>query len=179
MEWYILGLNPEPWRVGPLGIGRTGGKLRPYVGRDQQLYGYQEAVKAELKRLYPSAPLLPEVEVELVFYFHHVLEEYTSLSGRKTKDNLADLTNLVKATEDAIQGVLIRNDRLVMKQRNYLRRTDTDDATPYVVIGVAPYVGENPNDFPDEVWDAVDILNMERRVAKMPTVIRLPEQDVF
>ena len=166
--------------MGPLGIGRNaGGKLFPYIGRDQQLHAYQEAVRTELKRLYPDAPLLAEIEVELVFYFHHVLEEYRSASGRKTRDNEADATNLMKATEDAIQGVLIRNDRLVMKQTNYLRRTDTDDATPYVVIGVAPYLGENPDDFPAEVWDAVDMLNLERRIARMPKTVQLPEQDVF
>jgi len=178
MQWYVLGLNAEPWRVGPLGVGRTKAKkLFPYVGRDQQLYAYQEAVKMGLNHLYPNAPLLPEVEVELVFYFHHVLEEYETASGRKTRDNEADLTNLVKATEDAIQGVLIRNDRLVMKQTNYLRRTDADGATPYIVIGVAPYAGENPDEFPDEVWQAADILALEQKRDQVPNL--LPDQEVF
>lgn len=180
MNWFVVPLNPEPWAVGPLSVGRRNGRPFPMMGRNQQLYHYQEAVRGELER--QRAELLAlndEVDgYELVFMFHQVLETWTSQSGRASQDKEADLTNLVKATEDAIQGVLIENDRAVRKQTNYVERS-LAGATPYVVIGVAPYIGINPNEFPAEVWEGVDRAVAEQRHEADAVVVHLPDRDIF
>lgn len=105
MQWFKVEVNPEPWAVGPLGVGRRGGKIWAYVGRNEQLYSYQEAVKEELT---VRSPALWVGDVELFFLFWRQVE-------REHHKNYADSTNLQKATEDAIQGVLIENDRNVRK----------------------------------------------------------------
>lgn len=187
MRWHVLPLNPEAWRVPPMTAarGRAGKGMYVKAGRDQQLYNYQAAVQEELARQQAELHFLQphDLGYELVFYFHHVLEEYETASGRKARDKEADLTNLVKATEDAIQGVLIDNDKNVMKQTNYLERAYVTSATlqpaPYIAIGVARYLGHNPNELPSEVWDKVDLMLNEGRAVRQPEVVQLPPQDVF
>jgi hypothetical protein len=184
MHWYVLSLNPEPWRVGPISVGRkTQGNPYPVVGRDQQLYNYQLAVQEELKR---QGAVMRSLKIgdegyELVFFFHHVLESYQTATGRNSKDRPADLTNLAKATEDAIQGVLIDNDTFVVKQTNYISRSGhfgKPAGYPYIVIGVAPYLGHDPNELPSEVWEGVDaMLKFQKETQKEAD--QLPEQDVF
>lgn len=104
----MLDINPEPWAVGPLDLIRRGGKLAPTMGRNQQLHMYQQAVRDELYYKYGAAegaPLAPGYALSFFFW-------------RNTqKANVADATNLMKATEDALQGVLLTNDREVV--RNY------------------------------------------------------------
>ena len=180
MDWYVLPLNPEPWAVGPLSVGRRHGKPFPQMGRNQQLHNYKEAVREALKRQRAEMVEWKHGDVdgyELVFLFNQVLESYQAASGRTVHDKEADLTNLVKATEDAIQGVLIHNDKMVRKQTNYVERSVVG-SVPYVVIGVAPYIGIDPNEFPAEVWEGVDLAVAEHRTDNTITVL-LPEQDVF
>lgn len=176
--WYVLLLNPEPWRVGPISAGRgKGGKIFPIVGRNRQLADYQEAVREELKR--QRAEKVQADAYELIFVFHQVIEKYESANGRMTQDKKADLTNLVKATEDAIQDILIDNDVKVEKQTNYVQRSESQDATPYVIIGLAPYLGFNPLEISSLVWDELDRGMAEQLKERQPVTVRLPEQDVF
>lgn len=159
-RWYVLPLNPEGWAVGPLAVARTGGKLRPFMGRNQQLHAYKEAVAEELVKRYGS--LLPtDSEVELKVYAWQRLDSYTSHTGRKTRDKAADLTNIVKATEDAIQKILIKNDNKVMAQRNVIA-----DRSPAIegalVISINDWQGLNPNELPQHVWDQLDLLKAEQ-----------------
>lgn len=105
-RWYGVNINPEPWAVGPLDIMRRGGKIVPTYGRNQQLHMYQEALRDEIKRTYP--PHMQEIlrpGYELDFWFWRNTE----------KGNVADATNLQKATEDALQGLLLQNDREVVR----------------------------------------------------------------
>lgn len=187
LTWYVLPLNPEPWAVGPLSVGRgKGGKFFPRMGANQQLVNYQEAVRSELRRQRAEMIELGEGynAYELVFVFHQVLYKYMTGSGRTSQQKQADLTNLVKATEDALQGILISNDTLVEKQTNYVQRSE-GDAVPYVIIGVGPYLAINPNEFPPEVWDGVDLAVAEHRkmthgarpVEDVPLLNGLPERD--
>lgn len=74
------------------------------MGRNQQLHMYQQAVKEEMQRCYPEAELLAP-GYELDFWFWRNTE----------RGNIADATNLQKATEDALQGILLKNDRLVVR----------------------------------------------------------------
>jgi hypothetical protein len=47
VAWYVVHVNPEPWAVGPLDLGRRGGKVYATMGQNQQLAAYQEAVREE------------------------------------------------------------------------------------------------------------------------------------
>jgi hypothetical protein len=162
-----------------------GGGMFVKAGRDQQLYNYQEAVRDELKRQQAELLFLQPGDdgYELAFYFHHVLEAYQTASGRTARDKESDLTNLVKATEDALQGIVIDNDKNVIKQTNYLQRSPVAEGTrypvPYVIVGVARYLGHDPNELPMEVWDRVDQMVQEDRARNNIEIVRLPDQDVF
>lgn len=112
MAWYLLRINPEPWAVGPLDIGRRGGKVYATMGQNQQLAAYQEAVRDEIQMQNPVM-LTPQSGdgIGLRIFFWRNRAEYTTPGQRKHRKHEADVTNLVKATEDALQGILFDNDR--------------------------------------------------------------------
>lgn len=112
-QWFVLNINPEPWAVGPLGVARREGKLAPYMGRNQQLDAYKEAVRDELITRYPTLEMLPP-GYELDFYFWRNRADYQGTT-KQVRKNQADATNMQKATEDALQGLLIENDRDVLR----------------------------------------------------------------
>lgn len=166
LKWYVLPLNPEPWAVGPLSVGRgRGGQYYPKMGANQQLVSYQNAVRSELQRQRAEMVELGEgyYAYELAFVFHQVLTKYVTPKGRNSQQKPGDLTNLVKATEDAIQGILIDNDTHVEKITSHVSRSEDEKAVPYVLIGAGPYLGINPNDIPREVWEGVDLAVAEHR----------------
>lgn len=107
-DWIYLEVNPDPWAVGPLGVGRRNGKMYPYIGPNKQLQAYQDSIRAELASLGITSYDGEERTWRLRFWFWRQIESHSG--GKK---NYADATNLQKATEDAIQDVLIGNDRFV------------------------------------------------------------------
>ncbi len=109
MKWYVLDLNPEPWAIGPVGYARRGGKMSAYVGRNAQLDAYKQAVKEEFGD--PIHLDMIEGKVTLMFFFWRNRPEYTTPQARTHRKHEADVTNLQKATEDALQGVLFKNDK--------------------------------------------------------------------
>lgn len=113
--WFVLNVNPEPWAIGPVGYRRSGGKMSAYVGRNQQLDAYKEAVREAL-----GLQEKIEGKVALQFFFWRNRAEYTTPQARAHRKHEADLTNLQKATEDALQGVLFDNDRDVTCCESYL-----------------------------------------------------------
>lgn len=148
-RFFVIGINAEPWAIGPLGLGRKAGKPYPFIGPNQKMQAYQEALREQLEG---SGVLDGEVEVNL--YIWRKIETMTIAGGRNRKAKVADATNIQKATEDAIQGVLITNDRLVRRISTEVMQQD-DKTEPCIVIQVRPYVGSTP-EFPDEIWDKVD-----------------------
>lgn len=106
-SWFVLEINPEPWEVGPVGVARHGQKLKPYIGRSQQLDAYKQAVREELGTGYTKI----EGKVKLTFYFWRNMAEYKTETSRTNRANEADATNLAKSTEDALQGILFENDK--------------------------------------------------------------------
>lgn len=111
---YIEGINAEPWSVGKLGIGRKNGKTFPTYSKHQVLVAYQEALKEMASEAAAKTPGFamqpPGVELELIIYIWRRRDQYTSATGRTVTRNSADATNVQKATEDALQGVLYPND---------------------------------------------------------------------
>lgn len=122
--WFVMPVNPDPWAIGPLGVGKKNGKYYPYVGRNVQLASYKEAVRD----LMAGVNMLTAGEYSLTFYFWRRLDG----SGKNSK-HTADATNLQKATEDALQGVLFDNDRDVRHVESWLMQ-QSEDAPSVVVL---------------------------------------------
>lgn len=149
--WLVLDVNPEPWRIGPLSVGRRSGKVFPMVGRDTQLHYYEQAIKEELG----DGWIVYDGPVELKFFFWRNRAEYTTPQARTHRKHEADGTNMAKATEDALQGILFKND----KDTNKMEWTIVEqgpDVTPRVVIAFRP--GHKPTRFtlPDQVMDFIE-----------------------
>jgi Holliday junction resolvase RusA-like endonuclease len=150
-RWFHLPLNPEPWAVGSLGIGKRGGKMFPTMSPNPQLTAFKQAVVEELE----GVEKLPPGEYELKFYFWRVLDDYETASGRRHRKHQADTTNLQKATEDALQGVLIDNDRNVRRVTSEIIEQGPD-IKPRIVISADFWSGFNPNQIPQHMWDLID-----------------------
>ena len=98
--WFVIPVNPDAWRVGPITVGRGKKGYYPRVGRDAKLEAYQEAVKEWLE---DHKPLFESGEpVKLTIWVWRLLE------GSAKQE---DATNIQKAFEDALQKLLI--ERLV------------------------------------------------------------------
>jgi Holliday junction resolvase RusA-like endonuclease len=110
---FYLDINPEPWAIGPVSVGRgAGGKMYPVVGRNQQLNAYQQAVKeAMLEQSQVSHEPTKDVKWQLHFGFWRQRADYTTPQARTHRKHEADVTNMQKATEDALQGILFTNDK--------------------------------------------------------------------
>lgn len=107
--WYLLELNPEPWAIGTISTGRGAkGQVYARMSPNENLVGYREAVKEQLEN-HPN-PVMLYGHVEIEFYFWRQIEEYETPTGRKKVRKAADVTNLQKALEDALQGLLLLND---------------------------------------------------------------------
>jgi Holliday junction resolvase RusA-like endonuclease len=133
-QWYIIdGINPEPWEA-PTGEARR--KKAPEKGFFVQMVtsekqrSYQDAVRDAMRETY-GEPDMATVDISVQFYFW------------RQKSNIADATNLQKSTEDALQGILFKNDRQVKKVFSEIVEQE-DETEPMILIHVAPYI---PTDF--------------------------------
>lgn len=126
MDWYKVEINPEPWAIGPLGTGRRGGKIWAYIGQNQQLKAYQEAVAEEV-----GEQTLLEGDIYLLFLFWRQVI-------RGDNKNYADVTNLQKSTEDALQGILYQNDKATKRVTSILM-AQGPEVEGKVIIGIEQY----------------------------------------
>lgn len=112
---FFVPINPEPWAIGPVGYTNKGGKPRGFVGENKQLRTYQDAVRQYLRTQVSSIngphPFPMNGHLEVKFWFWRRLDSYETQSGRKHGRHWADATNMQKALEDAIQGILTGNDK--------------------------------------------------------------------
>src|SRR5687768_284355 len=100
-----LQLNPEPWTAPSVSVGRgKGGKVFPQVYANAQLKAYQEAVREEARSQLPDKWEPYEGEILLHFYFWRQMADYESHQAKRVRKHQADVTNMQKATEDALQG---------------------------------------------------------------------------
>ena len=129
-EWLVLSVNPEPWAVGDLHVGRRNGKMVPGMSPNRNLVAYKEAIKEAIGTQCVSL----EGPICVTFYFWRRVYSY-SVAGRGRSRNRADATNMQKATEDALQGVLFENDRDVMDVRSVIVEQGPD-VIPCVVIKI-------------------------------------------
>lgn len=129
-HFRILDLNPEPWAIGPMGVSRRDGRMKAYVSRNQQLDAYKNAVREAMGDHHEKI----EGPVELSFYFWRLRSEYTTPQSARHRKHEADLTNLQKATEDALQGILFDNDRDVVAVASYMVEQSAS-TLPCIVVG--------------------------------------------
>lgn len=151
-EYHIPGINPEPWAIGPISTRTSGGKRIPFVGVNEVLKTYQEALRVEFQNM-ELAPHMIDVPSELEIFFWRRLDGYEFNSGAKHQRHVADTTNLVKGTEDALQGILFPNDRLNLVIRGQIiEQSATTD--PGIIILHRPYDDYWPGqEFVGPSWD--------------------------
>ena len=161
MYFLILKINPEPWAIGDVGIHRKGGKVEAHVGRNVQLSAYQEAIRDEAEyylgdNRIPGTPF--EVPVRLEFYLWRQQIVYESVSGKQVQKHRVDATNMQKALEDALQGVVYKNDTQVVDIHTVVMEQGPE-VEPLIVVGVTPTMGPYFSQLPDEIrFDVQNLL---------------------
>ena len=157
-RWFVLDVNPEPWAIGPVGYSRRGGKMSAYVGRNQQLHSYQEAVREALG----TGHEMIDGPFQLYFWFWRRRDEYKTPQSRTHRKHEADATNLQKATEDALQGVLFKNDKDTRIIRSVMVEQGPD-VEGKIVFQIKPIENFNVGTFPLQVQQQIDELALESR----------------
>lgn len=131
--WYVLNLNPVPWTAGEVSWASGGnGSRRPYMRPSKDLKNFQQAIKDEME---DWVTISFATEVDVLFVFSRSLDEIVRGGARKSRVHQADATNMQKATEDALQGILFGNDNQnrVVSSIIYEQEPDIE---PWVAIGV-------------------------------------------
>lgn len=113
--FIIEGLVSEPWTA-PTFVRRGNGG---YASKNERLRIYQNALAEAVRDKYPNAPCL-DCDITFDLYIWRELEQYETESGRRQTRKRADRSNLLKATEDALQGILFFNDRQIRDGRTHV-----------------------------------------------------------
>lgn len=135
VQEFLFFTNPEPWRVPPMSPGRNKktGKLIVVSGRDELVASYQEEIRDELFRQ-DSFMMDPGYKIE--FFFHRIKETINTGSGRRNTRSNADATNMQKAIEDALQGVVIDNDTDTVDIHSRIVPSGSMTSEPFVFVRV-------------------------------------------
>jgi len=133
---------PVPWSV-PV-IYRYGG-CRP----NPRLAAWQAAVAGAARLAWgPLEPTSDPVSLKLTFFLPRTNEsdsgvvvpilKLNRLTGKITKRGLAqaDLTNLAKGTEDALEGIVFVNDILVRHKEEIAYYGDADEIGVWINVGI-------------------------------------------
>lgn len=155
MKLLIKGINPEPWRAPQLGVKHMGRKVVPAAYKDENLRGFQtavfECVEQALFEQGIQTPVYPKgTFLAVTFAFWRQLESYEDgATGRRGRRHYADATNLLKAAEDALQGLLYANDR---DNRQVMSAVVESTATtePMLMVCLEPH--EKHNDTSLGAW---------------------------
>lgn len=135
--YYVLpGINPQPWEAseGSVQHSKRNGKKYIQMHKTPQLRAYQEAIKEEFPKRYPD--LTPYHDpCELQFFFWRDLAAGQKASGRNVRAHVADATNLQKSTEDALQGILYKNDSQIIHVESWIIQQQPD-TWPRILIAL-------------------------------------------
>jgi Holliday junction resolvase RusA-like endonuclease len=134
VTYHLSGINAVPWSPGESSIGRRKGKLFVQVSKNSDLAAFQEAVKEELPLQNENVQMFSG-PLAVTFWV------WRSTSHRQP----ADATNIQKALEDALQGVLYENDAANREVRTVLVDQSTTSVS-HIAIQIQPYV--EPEDVP-------------------------------
>ena len=145
--YHRLWLNPEPWAIGSVMRQKGGARISP----NANLAAFQSAVREELG----DAKMLPESYRKITFYFWRQQARYIDMSDKVRSRNQADATNMQKALEDALQGVLFANDREVRDIRSMIVDQGYE-VQPCILIKAEPFsAGTVYDEIPVEILDEV------------------------
>jgi hypothetical protein len=180
MRYYDLYLNPIQWAIGPLSLKRIKPKpgrppYVPIVGQNVELRSFQDALKQEFGRKYGDAPML-EGDLFLKFWFWHDRPQFIAKDGSHRQKRQVDATNLQKAAEDGLQGVLFKNDVQVRRVTSEWVEQGKD-VVGRVVIGVGHYEPEMLPTFLDE--RRADQPQLEFEPAPLAVTWQAPEEGAF
>ncbi len=137
--WFFVPVNPEPWAVGPLQVKRVNGKMIPFMGRNTQLASFQESVRESLRTQWSGDLIEDDVVIEVFFW--RTLSEYKTARGSKKQKHYVDATNMQKALEDALQGVVIKNDNQCVSVTSHIM-DQSDKGNELIVIRLLPVFKE-------------------------------------
>lgn len=141
--YSLSDINPEPWEASQGSVGRKGGGQYVQFHKPAQLRAYQEAIKENFPKQNPHARLHDD-GVQFTFYFWRQVAPYEAFTDKGTKKgraNYADATNLLKATEDALQKILFTNDRTNTRVTSSIIEQGPD-VTPFILVMVEPLNAE-------------------------------------
>lgn len=150
MSWHVLYINPEPWAIGPVSIGRRNGKMFGAIGRNAQLASYQDSVREAI-----GEQSMLTGKVAVTFYFWRRRDEYETPQARTHRKHEADATNMQKATEDALQSVFYKNDKDVSDVRSVIVEQGPN-VIPRIVVKIEPWSGLDWNEIPSHIIDHMD-----------------------
>lgn len=171
-QWYIIdGVNPEPWTASEGSVGKRNGKAFIHFHKSESLRQYQESVKDIFSTSNPHHVELIS-NIELVFYFWRQLSVYESMGEGKSTQQAAraDATNMQKALEDALQGILYKNDTDVRSIRSVIVEQERT-TEPCILICAGVYTDR------DEV-NSVTAIRDSLRVPKPETSSNIRNFDV-
>lgn len=134
--YHITGINPEPWVSPEATVGRKGGKAFVQFYSSDGLKAYQEAVKEEIAQ--QNGHLMKYEGPLVVEFFFWRNTDNGEVDDRKMVRNEADATNMQKACEDALQGVLYDNDKRNRIVSSYI--VDVGPTVqPHIAIRIEPF----------------------------------------
>lgn len=149
--FFVPGINPEPWAVGSLGVRNTGKKPVPFIGPNPQLVTYKQAVTSEVQN--HLQVILVDEPCSVKFLFWRRLDKYATLSDKGHQRHIADVTNLQKATEDALQGVAITNDRLVQRVTSMIVEQSVETNPGILIVMKWPFSPHDELEIQQDVLD--------------------------
>jgi len=120
--------------MGNIAVITAGRKPFPKVSPNKTLRVYQDAIQSELVEV--GAKILPGPYYSIRYSFSRQLVQYKTRQSRTVTRNWADVTNMQKGTEDALQGVLLPNDRAVIQNLSRLVGEQRTSTLPYVVVEI-------------------------------------------
>lgn len=139
--WYLIeGVNPEPWTAPTFTRRGSGG----YATKNAQLIAFQNALAEQILAIRPN--VRPTVEdLALDVWIWRELEVYQTATGRKQTRHVADRSNILKATEDALQGHKPSDDCPFYRPEGILFKNDkqiVDGSTTIVeqLVGTQPCI---------------------------------------
>lgn len=142
MLLYITDIQPEPWTVPDISTGRNPatGKVYPIMSKKPPLRGYQAQIEENIRTAYPDLPMFPDdAKLTLHVVIWRQIEQYQTAKGANRSRMRADATNILKATEDALQKLVFKNDVGNVKVISEIVEQEKETRSG-LLIYVKPYV---------------------------------------
>ncbi len=149
--YHITGINPEPWEASRTAPGRKGGKMFVQHYSPEQMKAFQAAVKEELILQNGHLGMFPDgTFLTVTFFLWRRQEVAEMMEGRTTRATeleaarrqqraaWVDTTNCQKSLEDALQGLVYKNDKYNRDVRCVVM-DQGPDVTPHITIVIKTF----------------------------------------